>query len=255
MATLNYVIEGSGPKVMLLHPVGLDLTFLAPVAHRLRDHFRVMCVDLRGHGRSPAEPPAQSLDDYADDLYALLKEKDFLPVAPVGFSFGGMVAQALAIRYPRAVNALVPCACRSTLTDEGRKIARRRAVDAENGGMAAILDAAMKRWFTPAFLASGKDGPARQRLLSDNVSGWAQAWKAISGIDTAARLNEINVPTLCIAGELDMSSGPAIVRAIAEGIHGARYAEIKGAPHMLFIERPDEVARLVGDFLRETLKV
>ena len=78
---LNYELGGRGPFVVLLHPVGLDLTFLAPVAEILRNEFTVLTVDQRGHGKSPASAPAHSLVDYADDLHALLTRLALTPVA------------------------------------------------------------------------------------------------------------------------------------------------------------------------------
>jgi 3-oxoadipate enol-lactonase len=71
----------------------------------------------------------------------------------------------------------------------------------------------------------------------------------MAAIDTSARLGAIRVPTLCVAGELDKSSPPDIVAAIAERIAGARFAVIPAAPHMLFIEQPRAVAHVIGDFL------
>jgi 3-oxoadipate enol-lactonase len=117
--------------------------------------------------------------------------------------------------------------------------------------MGAVLDATLDRWFTPEFRANGGSDAARDRLLSDNVGAWAQAWRAMAAIDTSARLGAIRVPTLCVAGEFDKSSPPEIVAAIAERISGARFALILGAPHMLFIEQPKAVARIIGDFLTE----
>lgn len=254
MSKLNYEIVGHGPHVVLLHPVGLDLTFLAPLAQALKDEFTVLSVDQAGHGRSGIARQASTLDDYADDLHALLGELNFAPAALIGFSFGGMVSQAFALKYPQDVSALVISACPSTLPAQGRDIARARGDDARKGGMVAVLEATLDRWFTAPFRAEGKDEPSRERLLTDNVEGWAQAWHAIGGIDHLPRLPAVTAPTLCIAGELDKSSPPEIVKAIANAIPGARYAELAGAPHMLFIEQPENVARLAGDFLRQVLK-
>lgn len=246
---LHHQIEGSGPHVVLLHPVGLDLTFLAPVAAELRRNFTVLSVDLRGHGRSPASSPATSLDDYADDVHALLAKLAFAPAAVAGFSFGGMVAQHLALKYPQDVSALAICACPSTLKPESRVIAAERGAQAERSGIATVLEATLDRWFTPEFRAGGAAEPARARLLSANVAAWGQAWRAMAAIDTADRLAAIRVPTLCLAGEFDKSSPPDVVAAIAERIAGARFAVVAGAPHMLFIEQPQAVARVIGDFL------
>lgn len=251
---LNHDLGGRGPSVVLLHPVGLDLTFLAPVADILRKEFTVLTVDQRGHGKSPLSAPAHSLVDYADDLHALLTTLAFAPAAIVGFSFGGMVAQELALKYPEAVSALVICASRASLPAPGRDIARARGDDARKRGMSDVLEATLDRWFTPAFRASGKQDAAKARLLSDEVEGWAQAWHAMAAVDTTARLRNVRVPTLCLAGELDKSSPPDVVKDMAAAIPGARYAELAGAPHMLFAEQPEATARVVGDFLREALK-
>jgi 3-oxoadipate enol-lactonase len=251
---LQYDLGGKGPAVVLLHPVGLDRSFVEPVAARLRDDFAVLAVDQRGHGASRATEPATSLEDYADDLHGLIGELRIAPAAVVGFSFGGMVAQTLALKYPGDISALVPCACGSTLPAPARDIARSRGDDARKDGMGAVLEATLDRWFTPPFRAAGKDAASRARLLSDDVEGWAQAWHAMSKIDTLPRLGAIREPALCVAGELDKSSPPPVVKAIADAIPGARYAELSGAPHMIFIEQPDETARVIGAFLREVLR-
>ena len=251
---LHYELGGRGPSVVLLHPVGLDLTFLSPVADILRQDFTVLTVDQRGHGKSLASAPALSLVDSADDLHELLTKLALAPVAAVGFSFGGMVAQELALKYPQAVSALVICASRASLPSAARDIARARGDDARKRGMSDVLEATLDRWFTPAFRASGEDGVARARLISDHVEGWAQAWDAMAAIDTLPRLSSVRAPTLCLAGELDKSSPPEVVKEMASAIPTARYAELKGAPHMLFLEQPEATARLIGDFLSNVFK-
>lgn len=251
---LNYELGGSGPCVVLLHPVGLDLTFLAPVASILREEFTVLTVDQRGHGRSPMASAAHLLVDYADDLHALLNRLALKPSAAVGFSFGGMVAQEFALKYPHDVSALVICASRASLPAAAREIARARGDDARKRGMGDVLEATLDRWFTPAFRASSKDDAARARLLSDRVEGWAQAWYAMAAVDTLPRLPSVRAPALCLAGEFDKSAPPEVVREMAAAIPGACYAELKGAPHMLFLEQPESTARVVGDFLRDVLK-
>lgn len=247
---LNYAIDGSGPRVVLLPAVGLDLTFVEPMAKELMRDFTVLRVDLRGHGKSPMEPLAPSLDEYAEDLHALLHQLDFAPAAIAGFAFGGMVAQTLALNHPEDVSALIPCTCPSTLSDERRAISAARGTDALRDGMGSIIDVTMERWFNDDFRLAGGDAPARERLLSNDIRGWAAAWSAMSRVDTLRRLGAIKVPTLCIAGEVDKSSSPAIVKQIADAIPGARYTILPRGPHMLFIEQPREVAALIADFLR-----
>jgi 3-oxoadipate enol-lactonase len=253
-ALLNHRIDGSGRPVLLLHPVGLDLTFLEPLAATLSRQYTAIRVDLRGHGGSPITPSAQAaLADYADDIHALLMRLRCAPAAVVGFSFGGMLAQVMALNYPRDVNALVISACPSTLSEEGRAAVAGRGAQAERQGMRGVVDTTLARWYTEYFRHRGGDAPARQRLLSDGVEGWAQAWRAMAGIHTAPHLASIKVPTLCLAGEVDLSSPPPVVEAIAKSIPGARFGVIPGAPHMLFIEQPEAVASAIADFLADVL--
>lgn len=249
---LHHRIDGRGPRVLLLHAVGIDLTFLDAVAATLAKDFTVMRADLRGHGKSPYEP-ATGLSDYAHDVHALLTAQHFAPCAVVGFAFGGMVTQALAVKYPQDVRALVIASCPSAQTQESAKIVAQRGTDAKRDGIGSILDVTMRRWFNDAFVDAGGDKAVRERLLSTDVNGWADAWNAMAAIDTAPQLNEITVPVLCLVGELDKSSPPPIVRKIADAIPGARFVVIRGAPHMPFIEQPAETARVVGGFLQEML--
>lgn len=248
---LHHTITGleTGTRVALLHPVGIDLTFLAPLAALLGTRHRVMNIDLRGHGRSPLLPFAGSLDDFASDVHETLASQQFGPCAVAGFSFGGMTAQALALRHPADVSALLPCACPSTLSDARRSIAHARGLDAERDGMGAVIEATMERWFTPAFREAGGGGAARAHLMGSDVRGWARGWHAIAQIDTLPRLPSLRVPTLCIAGELDLSSTPHDVERIADAIPGAQFTVIPGAPHMLFIEQPQAVADAMLPFL------
>ncbi len=246
---LNRTVEGAGRPVVLLHPVGLDLTFMRPLAGLLAVRYRVTCMDLRGHGGSALFPLAENLADFADDVHETLAHIGHRPAAVVGFSFGGMVAQTLALRHPGDVSALVPCAGPCTQTPEGRLVAGARGTDALAGGMAVVLEAAMERWFTPTFRAGGGADAAVEHLRDRDPRGWAQGWKAIAAIDTLPHLPTLKVPTLCIAGELDKSAPPPIVKIISDAIPGAQFRVIAGAPHMLFIEQPDAVAHELFAFL------
>jgi 3-oxoadipate enol-lactonase len=249
---LHHRIDGSGPGVLLLHAVGVDLTFMQPLATILASDFTVLRVDLRGHGKSPYAPAA-ALEDYADDVHALLTELSFAPCAVAGFAFGGMVGQALAVKYPQDVRALVIASCPKEQTPESAQAVAARGTDARRDGIASILDVTVQRWLNDDFIARGGDAATRARLLSTDVNGWADAWTAMANISTAPRLREIKVPTLCLVGEFDKSTPPPVVKAIADAIPHARFAVMPGGPHMLFIEQPEEIAKVVGGFLKEVL--
>jgi 3-oxoadipate enol-lactonase len=250
---LNHRVDGTGPRVLLLHAVGMDLTLLDALTALMAKDFTVLRADLRGHGKSPYVP-ASSLADYADDVHALLTKLSFTPCGVAGFAMGGMVTQALAVNYPQDTRAIVIASCAHEQNAESKAALLSRATDAQRDGMANIVDATMQRWFTDPFIARGGDAAVRERLRTDDVRGWSDAFHAMANIDTAPRLEGIKVPTLCLAGEVDKSTPPPIVKAIADAIPGARYHMLPGAPHMPFVEMPSAVAKVVGAFFRETLR-
>jgi 3-oxoadipate enol-lactonase len=249
---LNHRIDGSGPRVLLIHAVGMDLTLLDALTAILAKEFTVLRADMRGHGGTPYVPAA-NLYDYAADVHALLAKLSFAPCGVAGFAMGGMIAQALAVTYPQDVRAAVFANINHAQTTESHAALLSRAADARRDGMAAIVDATMRRWFTDPFIAKGGDAAVRARLASDDVRGWADAFAAMANVDTAAKLKDIKVPVLCLAGEVDKSTPPPAVRAMADAIPGSRYVMMPGAPHMPFVEMPEETARIVGGFFREVL--
>ncbi|MEA2928755.1 MAG: 3-oxoadipate enol-lactonase [Hyphomicrobiales bacterium] len=249
---LNHRIDGSGPRVLLLHAVGMDLTLLDALTAILQKDFAVLRADLRGHGCSPYVP-ATSLADYADDVHALLARLSFAPCGVAGFAMGGMVAQALTVNYPQDVRAAVFANINHQQTKQSYAALMSRASDAKGDGMAKIVDATMQRWFTEPFIAKGGDAAVRARLAGDDVRAWCDAFTAMANVDTAQKLKDIKVPALCLAGEVDKSTPPAAVKAMADAIPGARYVILPGAPHMSFIEMPQDVAKVVGGFFREVL--
>ena len=251
MVDLNYRIDGSGPRVLLLHAVGMDLTLLDPLAAIMAEDFTVLRADLRGHGKSPYVP-ATGLEDYADDVHALLTKLNFAPCAVAGFAMGGMVTQALAVKYPQDVSALVLANINHQQTVQSCAALMGRADDAERLGMAAILDTTMQRWFNAPFIAQGGDAAVRTRLLANDARAWSDGFRAMARVDSAAKLKGIEVPTLCLAGEVDKSTPPPVVKAMADAIPGARYAVLPGGPHMMFFEMPDETAKIVRPFFKET---
>ena len=95
---LNYRLDGAGPRIVLLHPIGLDLTFFDALVVELSPLFQILRFDLRGHGESPLlqTDAAPRLEDFAGDVHALLHHLRYIPAAVIGFSLGGMVAQTLA---------------------------------------------------------------------------------------------------------------------------------------------------------------
>lgn len=247
---LNYELDGQGPPVLLLHPVGLDLSWWEPQVEALRAEFQVLRMDFRGHGKSAIAPPPYMLAAFAADAHALLGTLHIGPAHIIGLSLGGMVAQLLALEYPADVRSLILSNTLCTLPAQARQAMRARGEAAEQGGMAAVIEPTLERWFTRGFLDSPLTARCRHRLLAQDVGAWAGTWRAIADLDTRPRLGEIHAPTLVTTGDADVSTPVAAAQLIADAISGAVLKIMAGAPHMAPYERPELFNPLILQFLR-----
>jgi pimeloyl-ACP methyl ester carboxylesterase len=195
-------------------------------------------------GRPRAEPPP-TMATLADEVAASYSGE----LDVVGMSLGGMVGQHLTVRHPDRVRSLV-VGCTGAAADPVEM--ERRAVAAETGGMEAVLDETLERWFTPAALAR-PDHPgvayARRTLLALDPGSFADGWRAIAGHDIRDRLGEIRVPVTCIAGTADAASPVSRTQDLADRVKNSRLVVLDG-PHMMHLERPAEFSAAVRDHLR-----
>jgi|LauGreDrversion4_2_1035121.scaffolds.fasta_scaffold00447_12 3-oxoadipate enol-lactonase len=246
---LNCVIVGQGPDLMVLHPAGLDHSFMGRLIEAAAATHRVIGVDLRGHADSPAASSQTTLSDFVDDVHSVVQAHCAGPARVLGLSFGGMLAQMLALDHPQDVSALVLCGCGSSFAPEVRPALRARGTLAVDQGMQAVLSSTIERWFNPTFRLDPQVDRVRERLLSNQPTNWAAVWNAISTLDALPRLGQLRLPALVVAGQEDVATPPAACATLAQAIDGAQLAVLPGAPHMMQIESPAAFESVVLAFL------
>jgi 3-oxoadipate enol-lactonase / 4-carboxymuconolactone decarboxylase len=235
--------------LLLLNSIGTDMGSWDRALPHLLPAFRVLRMDARGHGASDAPAGEYSLDLLADDALAVLDAAGVEQAVVCGVSLGGMIAMTLALKAPRRVSSLIP-ACTSPRMDEQTWRARIAAVQA--GGTAAIAEAALGRFVSPAFAQTHADvvDSLRAGLLAQSAEGYAGCGAAIRDMDLVGRLPAIATPTLVIGGERDVSTPFADHgRRIAEAIPDAQ-TSLLDAGHLAQVEAPTAFAAAVASFVR-----
>lgn len=236
---------------LLSHALGCDVTMWDELVAHLSAEHRVVCYDQRGHGRSEAPAGPYTMAELADNAARLIDELNLGAITWIGLSMGGMIGQELALRHPTKVQALVLANTTSYYPDEARTGWDQRIATIAQDGLASIVDGAMLRWFHDGFRATQPNTVAywKQRVLACSQDGYIACCHAIRDMDTTARLSTIGVPTLVIAGELDLGTPPAMARAIAHHIPGAQLAILPQTSHLSVLEQPAAFIHTVDQWL------
>jgi len=249
--------HGNGPAVAMIHGFGLSRAMWQWQLPALTPHFRVLIYDLLGHGESAPPEGAPDLAMFSGQLQRLMDRCGIERAAVVGFSLGGMIARRFALDHPDRLSALAILHSAHDRSPAEREAVRRRVRQAREHGPAANVESALERWFTPTFRTS-----APERI--DLIRGWIKRndpdtfhriYRVLAEGDAeiAQGPERIACPTLVMTGEDDPGNTPAMSRAIAALIPGARLEILPGLRHMALAESPDAVNGPLSAFLRSAL--
>jgi 3-oxoadipate enol-lactonase / 4-carboxymuconolactone decarboxylase len=249
---LFYRLEGNGglPLLVLSHSIGTDHQMWEPQVADLLPHFQILRLDTRGHGASDAPEGEYSIERLGRDTLALIDHLQLSRFAFCGLSLGGAIGQWIALRQPERLSHLVLANTSPRFGPPANWQARIQAV--RQGGMAAIADMVIGRFFSPRALA--QKNPYAAGILSvlrgTNPNGYVGCCAALRDVDHTHELSHIKVPTLVISGELDIAtpwSGHGEI--LAREITGAQSAHLS-AGHLSNLERPRSFSTALVEFLR-----
>ena len=254
---LYYEELGEGPNLLFANGSGSSIAVARPLIERLAEHFHVLVHDQRGLGRTsvPATQPAMA--DYAADALALLDHVGWPTTRLIGISFGGMVAQEIAVTVPERIERLAlvctsaggaagasyPLHELATLPQEERDAIGLRLVDTryDDEFLAAHpLDRAI--------VANRAAGATRERT-AEQRRGEAMQLEARRHHDVADRLARISAPTIIACGEFDGIAPPANSAAIHARIAGSELRTYTGG-HMFFVQDQRALPDILGFLAR-----
>lgn len=239
--------DPSRPAILLLNAIGTDHAAWDRVMPHLTGRLHVLRMDNRGHGASDAPVGDYTLELLARDASAVLEAAGRPAAIVCGVSLGGMIGLTMARDRPDRVSALV-AACTSARMDPATWTARIGAV--QSGGTAAIAQAALGRFVTPAFAGRHPEvmGSLRATLLEQDAVGYTGCAAAIRDMDLVAALPGLSLPVLVIGATQDVSTPfPDHGQVIAAQIPEATTAMIQ-AGHLAHVEAPAEFAAAVLGF-------
>ena len=246
--------EGNGPPVVLVHGYPLDGDMWSPVSRILARRFRVLRPDLPARRDTP-HPPSPTIAEYASWI-STVAESAGAPAGIAGFSMGGYVVLDLLTRKPAFLLAAALVDTKADSDDEAARAARGAAIfTAREMGPSAVSDRMLPKLLSPSALSDRITASAVRAITRrQNPNSIENDLLAMQNRpDFGESLAAIAVPCLVVRGSLDSITSASAAERMAKRIPGARFAAIEGAGHLTPMEKPAEVAALLGEFFEKAL--
>jgi 3-oxoadipate enol-lactonase len=250
--TLRYELSGKGDRtIVLAHEMGGTLESWDGIAPQFAKSRRVLRYDTRGAGLSQKVRGDLHLDTMADDIAALLDHLKITgKVALAGIAVGGAIALHFAARYPERASAVAVGSPATGVAPDLRATLLERVAKLEAIGMTVAVEASMTNGYGPELRGdSGRFEQYRARWLGNDPLSYAAVFRMLLHADMQQELTRLRCPVLVIGALLDRTRPPAISKALAEVIPGARYTELRTG-HYMAVQTPDLIFDCIDEFLK-----
>ena len=242
------------PVVCMTHSLASDGgMWTEQVPPLLAAGWRVLRIDMRGHGGSGPAPGDYTMSQLAGDVATVLDALGIARVHFIGLSIGGMLGQAFALEHGGKVASAMWCDTLPCSPQGATEIWQQRIDTVRNAGsLAPLADPTIERWLTDAVQ---RQRPGRWKQIRDTIVGTTPAGylgcvAAIRNFDFVARLPTVKAPVLVVCGSDDQGTPPGENKRIASLVPGARYEEMAGARHFPNVEHPDTFNRIMLEWLK-----
>jgi 3-oxoadipate enol-lactonase len=252
-AEILYEVLGSGPPVVLLHPFPANHELWLPAAQALTSRYRVILPDLRGHGDSGLGAGPATMEKHAADIARVMDDAKVQRAPLVGNSIGGYAIFEFWRRYPGRASAVVLCNTKAQAdTPEARAGRLQAANDVVERGTELFFEGLLTKLMgatTHTTRPDLVDGALRMmRKMSPEDVAMVQRGMA-ERPDSVETLKTIDVPTLIVTGDEDTVTGVAEAELMRRNIPGSEMKVISKAGHYSPWERPEEVGKMIRQFL------
>lgn len=238
---VRYSVTGSGPWLVLSHSLACRYEMWEEEIRRLSRRFRVLAYDSRGHGGTSAPKGPYTLDMIADDIKELFDHLEIERAHWIGLSMGGVFGLATALKYPGIFRSMVLADTSSKLSAEGIAAFKDRVAKVKAGGMEAMVEPTLKRWFKDSFRAKKPElmATVAEWIRTTPVDGYIGTSAAIPTIDVTHRLGEIEEPCLVLVGADDIAMPPAMAQTLNRHLAQSELVTLADAGHLSNLEQPE----------------
>jgi pimeloyl-ACP methyl ester carboxylesterase len=252
-ADIFYDVAGAGPPVILLHPFPTDHDFWLPIAKHLASRYRLIMPDLRGHGESGLGAGPATMQKHALDVARVMADAGVDRAPLIGVSIGGYTILEFWRRFRDRASALVLCNTKAPAdTAEARSTRLKAADEVLQGGTEAFFQGMLQKVLAATTRHSRPDlveGALRmmRKMSAEDVAGVQRGMAERP--DSMSTLKTINVSTLIITGDEDTVTGVPEAELMKQNIAGSRLKVIAKAGHYSPWEQPEEVGKVLRQFL------
>ncbi|MAG65917.1 MAG: 3-oxoadipate enol-lactonase [Pseudomonas sp.] len=254
-ASLNYRFDGpeGAPVLVLSNSLGTDLHMWDAQIPAFAEHFRVLRYDTRGHGGSTVTPGSYSIEQLGRDVLGLLDALGIQRFSFCGLSMGGLIGQWLGVNAGDRLERLVLCNTGAKIgTDETWNDRIAGVLNGREQAMRDMRDAAIGRWFTPAFSQSQPQAASRiaDMIAATSPEGYAANCAAVRDADFREQLGAVKTPTLVVCGAQDPVTTVEHGQFIQAHIPGAELVAFEAA-HLSNVEAGEAFSQAVLAFLNK----
>jgi 3-oxoadipate enol-lactonase len=249
----NIEIDGpaGAPWLIFSNSLATDLTMWDDQAAHFARKFQVLRYDQRGHGQTDAPDGRYTFGVLIQDVLSLMDQLKIDRAHFCGLSMGGATGMGLAQHHADRLDRVILCDNGFRSTPAGAVQWEERIAVARTGGMTALVDSTLARWFPPETLKANPPHLAkiRRMILSTPVNGFIGASAALADHDYRSGAGAVKLPVLLISGEKDGTNAATMQDIQREMIPGTRYVELPGAGHISNTDQPAMFTKAVDEFL------
>lgn len=248
---VSYLEAGQGWPLILIHGVGMCAETWEEQIQSLSAFYRVIAVDMPGHGHSSGFAHHPSLQNYVSWMGYFLQSLELTDVVLAGHSMGGLITGGVCIEYPQLIKGAVIISSVYRRSEQVKLAVRQRAKELASGQ--AQIDAPLQRWFDNTEQQQQIRQKVMRWLNQVNLDGYAKAYNAFANGDDVYTENwhEIRCPLLVITGENDHNSNPNMAIKMADNCQQGRAIIIPDEKHMLTLTAAQLISNEIKEFIEQ----